>query len=582
MYLPFVPVLMASLAGAGTSQAREASRTEVAAVPAPAAADEWTTWGYDPERTAWNRGEHTLSTSNVSKLKVQWSTKLSTPVTDVALSTLTSPIIAAGVSTPQGTKDLLFLLGADDVLFALDADSGAVIWQKGFPNPVRARKNATWLCPGTANATPVVDKARGLIFVMASDGKLRAHNLADGAERMAPMEMVAPFTRAWSLNLIDDVVYTTSGRACGEVQDPRSAMASAVAPIVRRGGAAATADPAGPPVMTDPSAVTAIDVRDLASPQLTRFYTSGGRPAGPWGRGGLARGPGNTLILQTSDGLFDPGAGSWGDTILKLTPKATRVADSFTPENFKYIFAHDLAGSASPVVFPFGGKTLVATAQKEGVLYLLDANDMGGGQAKNHAMPVYKSPQLGNDAAAGTDPSQGVWGAITTYETPEGKRYLYLPMWGPRSKDAPAFRNDAGASPNGSIMAFQVVSEADKISLTPEWVSGNMIMPDPPVVANGVVYATQTGGQAMQNPNLPDGSRLNSATVASARYRSTPVGNMILYAFDAETGKQLYSSKDAIPDWTHFSEPVVALGKVFLVAHDARVYALGVGKGARR
>ncbi len=222
-------------------------------------------------------------------------------------------------------------------------------------------------------------------------------------------------------------------------------------------------------------------------------------------------------------GLYDPPAGSWGDTIMKLTPKATRVADSFTPENFKYIFAHDLAGSASPVVFPFGGKTLVATAQKEGVLYLLDANDMGGGQAKSHQQFVYKSPQLGNDAAAGTDPSQGVWGAVTTYEDPEGKRYLYLPMWGPRSKFAPAFKSDAGESPNGSIMAFQVVSEGDKISLSPEWISGNMIMPDPPVVANGVVYATQTGGQAMQNPTLPDGSRLNSATAASAKYRSTPV-----------------------------------------------------------
>jgi outer membrane protein assembly factor BamB len=572
-YLPLVPALIAALAAPGAGQAQQA-------VPAAAAAEapnEWTTWGYDQERSAWNRGEKTLDKKNVAKLKLQWSIKLSTPVTDVVLSTLTSPIIAAGVETPQGAKNVLYLLGADDTLFALDADSGAALWQKSFPNPITAKKNATWLCPNTANATPVVDKARGLIFFIPSDGKLRALSLGDGAEKMAPIEMVAPFTRAWSLNLIDDIVYTTSGRACGEVQDPRSAMASAFAPIVRRNSTAAAA-PAGPSVMTDPSAVTAVDVRDLAKPELTRFYTSGGRPAGPWGRGGLARGPGNTVIFQTSDGLYDPPAGSWGDTIMKLTPKATRVADSFTPENFKYIFAHDLAGSASPVVFPFGGKTLVATAQKEGILYLLDANDMGGGQAKNHQQFVYKSPQLGNDAAAGTDPSQGVWGAVTTYENPEGKRYLYLPMWGPRSKFAPAFKSDAGESPNGSIMAFQVVSEGDKVSLNPEWISGNMIMPDPPVVANGVVYATQTGGQAMQNPTLPDGSRLNSATAASSKYRSTPVGNIILYAFDAETGKQLYSSKDMIKDWTHFSQPVVALGKVYLVSHDARVYALGVRK----
>ncbi|MDB5703799.1 MAG: hypothetical protein JWN66_915 [Sphingomonas bacterium] len=577
--LPLVPVLLLSLAGSGPAMAQQAPTPEVAATPAGApTSDDWTTWGYDQERTAWNRGEHTLGKANVSKLKVQWSTKLSTPPTDVVLSTLTAPLVASGVTTPLGPKNLLFTLGADDVLFAIDADSGAVLWQKAFPNPITARKNATWLCPNTANATPVIDKDKGVIYFMASDGKLRGLGLSDGAERLTPIEMVAPFTRAWSLNLINDVVYTTSGRACGEVQDPKSAMASAVAPFQRRAGATTPA-PTGPVVMTDPSAVTAVDVSDPANPQLTRFYTSGGRPAGPWGRGGLARGPGNSLILATSDGVYDPGAGSWGDTILKLTPKATRVADSFTPENFKYIFAHDLAGSGSPVVFPFAGKTLVAVAQKEGVLYILDANDMGGGQARNHQQPVYKSPQLGNDAAAGTDPSQGVWGGVTTWLSPEGRRYLYLPMWGPRSKDAPIFKNDGGAAPNGSIMAFEVVSDAaGKISVIPAWTSGNMIMPDPPVVANGVVYATQTGGQAAQNPTLPDGSRLNSATAASAKYRSTPVGNLILYAFDAETGKQLYSSKNAISDWTHFSEPVVAQGKVYLVTHDAHVYALGVRK----
>ena len=219
-YLPLVPALIAALAAPGAGQAQQA-------VPAAAAAEapnEWTTWGYDQERSAWNRGEKTLDKKNVAKLKLQWSTKLSTPVTDVVLSTLTSPIIAAGVETPQGAKNVLYLLGADDTLFALDADSGAALWQKSFPNPITAKKNATWLCPNTANATPVVDKARGLIFFIPSDGKLRALSLGDGAEKMAPIEMVAPFTRAWSLNLIDDIVYTTSGRACGEVQDPRSAM----------------------------------------------------------------------------------------------------------------------------------------------------------------------------------------------------------------------------------------------------------------------------------------------------------------------------------------------------------------------
>ena len=92
-YLPLVPAMIASLSVSGAALAQQASP---AAATAPAAND-WPTWGYDEERTAWNRGERTLDKKNVAKLKLQWSTKLSTPVTDVVLSTLTSPIIAAGV-----------------------------------------------------------------------------------------------------------------------------------------------------------------------------------------------------------------------------------------------------------------------------------------------------------------------------------------------------------------------------------------------------------------------------------------------------------------------------------------------------
>jgi outer membrane protein assembly factor BamB len=277
--------------------------------------------------------------------------------------------------------------------------------------------------------------------------------------------------------------------------------------------------------------------------------------------------------------LYDPAAGSWGDTILKLSPKAVRVQDSFTPANHEYILSKDLGGSASPVVFPFGGRTLVAVAQKEGVLRILDTADMGGGKSHKHAKPLYQSRQLGNDAASGTDPGQGIWGAITTYQTPSGRRFLYVPMWGPPSKDAPDFPTSAGPIPDGSIMAFEVVARADgAIDAVPQWTSPNLIMPDPPAVANGVLFATSTGGQALQNPTRPDGTRIPAVDPISAAKRATPVSNLTLYAFDAESGKQLYSSGKQIPGWVHFGEPVVALGKVFLVTHDARVYAFGTGR----
>lgn len=525
------------------------------------AVNEWVTWGYDPERSGWNRAENTLSARNVSGLKSVWTTQLSTPTELNTLSTVTAPVIAAGVTTPQGRKDILYVHGRDDTLFALDVVSGQILWQKNFPNPVKPTKAPTWQCSNTPQATPTIDKARGLIFFISGDGKLRAADLADGSEKMTPTEFVSPFTRAWSLNLIDNTVYTTSGRACAEVVNEDSPMyAAALSGLVRRGSG----------TLRDASAVNAMDVKDLKNPRATYFFTSGARPAAPWGRGGLARGPKNSVILETSNGRWDPMRGDFSESILKLAPKAVRLIDAFIPKEYAHNLQMDLSGSASPVVFEFAGKTLIAASQKEGKLRILDANNLGG---DNHMTPLWESPRIANDEETGTDPGRGVWGAITTYEQ-NGRRFLYLPMHGGNGKDAPIFPVNQGVTPFGSIMAFEVIQKDGKISAVPLWQSGDMIMPDPPVVANGVVYATQTGGQAMQN-FLKQGDR-RMAISESNTMRATPVGNLRLYAFDAITGKQLYDSKQTIPGWVHFSEPVVALGKVFLVTHDAKVYAFGL------
>ncbi|HEX4270978.1 MAG TPA: PQQ-binding-like beta-propeller repeat protein [Rhizomicrobium sp.] len=528
----------------------------------PPATNEWLTWGYDQERTGWNRAETTLSPKNVSHLKQVWSTQLSVPVDKYVLSTMTAPVLVSGVSTASGPKDMLFILGANNAVFALDANNGQLLWQKSYPNPSTPLKPKEWLCPGTPNDTPTIDKARGVVFFITGDGILRGLNLADGAERLAPVPMTTPFARAWSLNLIDDVLYSTSGRACGEVSNKTSVEYDAAISGLRRAGN-------GP--LLDASAVNAADVTDLAHPVVTHFFVSGARPAAPWGRGGAARGPGG-VILETSDGRYDPAAGDFSESILKVAPRAARLMDSYTPTNWMDNLMHDMSGSATPVVFNFAGKTLVAASQKESVLRILDAASLGGA---NHMTPLWQSPKLGNDEKTGTDPSRGVWGSITTYEN-NGHRYLYLPLYGHPSKDAPTFPVTNGPREDGSVMAFEVKNDGGKISAAPLWTSTNMIMPDPPVVANGVVYALSTGGQAMQNMAHPGEKRLPYDI--SSVLRSTPVSNMVLYAYDAESGKQLWSSGKTLTDWVHFSEPVVAMGKVFVVTHDAHVVAFGLRK----
>ena len=158
-------------------------------------------------------------------LVLQWSAQLPVPPREIALSTLTAPLVVEGVTTSQGRQTLVFVVGSDDSVFAIDADSGKVVWQKRFPNTLTPPQTATWLCSNTQNATPVIDKQKGIIYLNTSDGKLRGLSLSTGDERMTPADFVTPFARNWSLNLIDDVIYSPTARGCG----------GAIANVIRHG-----------------------------------------------------------------------------------------------------------------------------------------------------------------------------------------------------------------------------------------------------------------------------------------------------------------------------------------------------------
>ena len=260
--------------------------------------DDWLTFGYDQQRSGWNQGEKTLNKQSVGRLKLLWTTQLDVQPLDAALSTLTAPLAVSGVTTPQGQKNLLFTVGINDTLYAVDADSGKVVWQKTFPNPGKPVRTANTNCSNTEQATPIIDKDKGVIYFTMSDGKLRGLDIATGEERLSPAQFVAPFSRNWSLNLVDNIVYTAAGRGCGG--DPQQKIES--------------------------GAVSAMDISDPLHPVLSRTYTGHGRPAGPWGRGGPVLGP-KGMMVQTADGSRDAASGMFGNSVLEITPKAYGVIE---------------------------------------------------------------------------------------------------------------------------------------------------------------------------------------------------------------------------------------------------------------
>ncbi len=525
--------------------------------------DDWLTYSHDPQRTGWDNGDTTFTPKNVSHLKLLWSTVLPTTPDPGSGITLTAPVVVSGVQTADGVKTVAYTISGDNILFAVDADTGKVIWQKSFPNHDTPLREANWMCTNTEQATPVIDKDKGLIYFTTSDGNLRAALLSDGSPKLTPTRIDPPFSRNWSLDLVGNWVYTGGGRGCG-------------------------GDTADPIVSGN---IDAANISDPAHVTVQTVYTGNGRADGPWNRGGPVLGP-QGVYVSTADGRYDPASGFLGESVLAIRLGGQGIADSFTPSNWRFMNAHDFdLGAGSPIIFPFKGRAIVAIGSKESVEYLLDANELG---SFDHSTPLYTSPKLGNDPNMGE--RYGIWGSAATWVDAAGNRFLYIPMMNAESKDAPTFPHvygDPSASsvlPDGganniagiktaeanwpsSIMAFQVVEDNGKFSLQPVWIAAVAIAPDTPTVANGVVFVVSTGENVVQNLR-PDIRPLTTKSV----WRNTPVGHQILYAFDAETGKPLYSSKDRLKDWDHFSQPVVSNGKVFIVSHDAHLYAFGLKK----
>jgi outer membrane protein assembly factor BamB len=492
---------------------------------------DWLTWGGSPDRSGWARSETILSKDNVAKMELKWMAQLDNPASDTVLSAVTAPLVAENIPTAQGRKSLIFVVGSADIVYALDEASGAVVWQKKFENTLRPRQNASVSCPNTQNATPVIDKA-GIIYVTPATASFAAESYR-WIEAHAPLDFVTPFVRDWSLNLVDGVIVTTFGRGCGGVSG-----------------------------MTDlPAAeIASIDVKDPAHPRK-KFNTSTGRPNGAWGRGSTTVGP-RGIYVMTADGAIDPSSNLFGESFMIFDPKTMGVVDYFTPKNWQYLNEKDLdLGSASPLVFSFRNWQLVAGIAKEGVLYLLDGKSLGGA---DHQTPLFVSQRWANDEVLLY--GRGVWGAMATWEDPQGQRWLYVPIWGPPTTPLPKFKNIYGTQESGSIMAFQLGVDNEKPSLNPMWISESMSVPDPPVVANGVVFSVSTG----ENPRQAGWAGNNRGD------RAAFTGHASLRAFDAITGKQLYHSGSIVDDWTHFSGLAVSNGRVYFTTTHSRVYSFGL------
>jgi hypothetical protein len=340
---------------------------------------------------------------------------------------------------------------------------------------------------------------------------------------MAPTRFLPPNSNAFGLIAIESGQASAAGIAAAE------AAAAAAPPAARGGGGGGGGrGGAGTPILyvatsSGCGGEPGVWAIDLATQEktVTSWKTNGGTVAGT---AGPAIGTDGTVYAATGDGENNQTA--YSNSVVALEAKALKMKDSFTPGKSEFV--------SSPVVMNFKGKDLIAVANRDGRMYLLDSASLGGA---DHRTPLAVSSKYANVT---TD----LPGALSSWQDSDGTRWVLASVSGSLASTA-GFQTN-GTVTKGAIVAFKVVDQGGKATLQPGWVSRDIASPLPPIVVNGVIFAAGIG----------------------------PQRNGVLYALDGSTGKELLNTGNAIT-----GVPKGALsaqfGTIYLQTADNMLWSLG-------
>ena len=533
-------------------------------------AADWPTQSGGPQRDGWAKSEALLNRANVGTLKLLY--KFRADNSSRGLYSLTPPIIDGNLITYKGFKEMLIFGGSSDKVFSVDADLNKLIWESPFgkndskvedPSPTAA-------CPGGMTApvamagsssasmqfaalaarmpaagglrprrpspyfppleqsvfplTPTTLTQLAALYAVSSNGYLHVINSSTGQDLLPAMKFVPADQRVTSLNVWENVVYATTAGSC----DGSS------------------------------NALYAIDL--LSKDRKVSSYAAG--DGGFAGIGGTAIGHDGTVYVQVAVRPGDS-PGRYRDTILALTPRDLKVRDYFSPKGKSINKKNLTAPGITPLVFKSQGKDMILAGARDGRLYLLQASSLGG---PDHSTPLLKSdiiaPRAKNYDGAGFRGTFSSWQDVDT-----DTRWLYAPVVG-RAKVPAAFHSAASARAGGSVVAFKLTQQNDRPDLQFLWVSGEVPSPSPVVIANGLAFVLSSG----ESPRVA-GKNGEPHSVAE---RQQTAHHATLYALDALTGQQLYSSGAEITGYSHPAALAVANGRLYFATHENNVYCFGL------
>ncbi len=478
----------------------------------------------DEAHSGWQNTETKISVDTVQgSFQFLWKIKLGNDAARV--QSFSEPFFIPSLISSRGFKDIA-LWGDSNTLYAVDYALGTLLWKKDFKIKL-ARASGT--C-GSSNlqmilelphvnhadakpvpaSTPKTDErwvgappagggfALKGIYVLTGDGYLHEQILATGLDYAPPVRFLPASTGdVFGLNMDNKILYTESKEGCGNT----------------------------------PNAVWSIDLNTPEHP--IDSYQS--KKVSPAELTGPAIGSDGTLYVLTGSGTSDLSSGIYANSVVALTAGNLKVKDWYSPSDS--VSARML--HVSPVVIRYKDKDLLAAADNDGSLALLDSGSLGG---SDHHTPLAQTSRISKDT------KKDAWESLASWKDKNDQLWVFASISGPVQRNV-TFAYTNGDASHGSIIAFKIQEKDGHTVLTPGWISRDLRNPAPPVIANGVVFAL-AGGYASNHA--------------------------MLYALDTTTGKELYSSGDAIDTYTHLSGMSVGDGHVFLTTRDNTLYCFGI------
>jgi len=312
----------------------------------------------DNSRTGANLRETELTLENVNK--AQFGMLFKRKVDDQIYG---QPLVVTNVTIGGGTHDLVYVTTVNNSVYAFDANDAqatAPIWHVNFGRAA-TRHDANFGCTDITGkmgiiGTPVIDKARGALYVVAL-----THTRSGFTQRLHELDL------ATGADLPQSPVVIQAAGFDALMQNQRPALMLANGMVYVGYSSHCDKEPYHGYLM-------AYDARTLA--QASVFNSSPtGTEAGIWqsGQGPAADDDGNVYVV-TGNGTWD-GVRNFSESFLKFTPQL-KLLDWFTPTNHLALDAvdNDLDSSGATLI---PGTHIVLGGGKEGVMYLLDTRNFG-------------------------------------------------------------------------------------------------------------------------------------------------------------------------------------------------------------